>query len=332
MFPIVGSILGLVEERANMGAEGIGSKIAAKQESLKSSWLSTKALALKLKLVALTHDFRLAVRTTPASKVALPVIAAWLVIVVAAPIIAPYAPEIQNLDRRLEPPSLEHPFGTDQLGRDVLSRVMYGGRVSIPLGIALVAIACAIGTCVGAVAGYVGGMIDEGLMRLTDVVMSIPGILLAMSVAAALGPGLAHAMIAMVVVWWPRYARLMRGMVLSEAQRDYVLAAKAIGASDLRIVGFHIFPNAFPPVLIDATLGVGRGIMMGAWLGFLGLGVVPPTPEWGSMVDAGSAVFQQWWVCTFPALAILSIVLSLNIVGDTVRDALDPRTRSSVST
>jgi len=274
------------------------------------------------------RDFMIAVRYTLASTISVLVIVGWLCTVVAAPVLVPGDPTSQDLDARLSAPSISHPFGTDQLGRDVLTRVLYGGRTSIPLGIGVVTVAAVLGTLIGSVAGYMGGAIDEVLMRIADAVLSFPSIVLAMALAAALGPGLSHSMVAIVFVWWPRYSRLMRGMVLSVKQKEFVVGARAVGASEKRIIMYHIWPNAFPPVLINATLDIGRGIMMGAWLGFLGLGAVPPTPEWGSMVASGAKVFQQWWVSTFPSLAILSIVLSLNILGDTIRDLNDPRTRT----
>jgi len=247
--------------------------------------------------------------------------------VVVQPVaLAPYDPGASNVAPAYRPPSLAHPFGTDWAGRDVFSRVLYGGRYSLSIGVVAVGLALLVGVPLGAVAGYVGGWVDEAVMRLVDVLYAFPFLVLAIALVAVFGQGFWKLVGALVAVGWISYARLIRGEVLSVAERDYVLAARAVGASDSRILRRHVVPNAIAPVVVQATLNVGTVVLSAAALGFLGLGLEPGTAEWGSMLSAGrdTLVGGEWWVTVFPGLAIFLFVLSINLVGDGVRDALDP--------
>jgi peptide/nickel transport system permease protein len=233
-------------------------------------------------------------------------------------------PLVQDVAHRLEPPSLRHPFGTDTLGRDVFSRVIYGAQISIPAAAMVVALGTVIGTGIGAVAGFSGGVVDEILMRVTDMVLAFPVLVLTMAVAAAFGPSLLHGIIALVAVWWPQYVRVSRGLVLSHKGREYVAASYAAGRRADAILMRVILPGILPTILVMAAIDIGRAILMFSILGFLGVGARPPTPEWGVMVSEGAIVFDQWWVATFPALAILILVFAFNLIGDALRDAMDP--------
>lgn len=255
----------------------------------------------------------------------LAVIAAWAVVAIFASMIAPYDPLQQEVVNRLKPPSAEHWFGTDELGRDVFSRVVYGARISLPIGFIVIVFAVIVGTLVGASAGYIGGAYDLLIMRLADITLAFPSIVLALAIAAVLGPGLLNALIAMILVWWPEYARLMRSQVLSVKNNDYVTASVALAASHPRILFAHILPNTFAPILVKASLDAGSAILTIAALSFIGLGAVPPTPEWGAMISLGRYKFYSWWLTTFPGLAILTVVLGYNFFGEGVRDAFDPR-------
>lgn len=255
------------------------------------------------------------------------IVGAWLVTALAAPVIAPQSPVDVDMMNRLQPPSAGHLFGTDEAGRDNFSRIVYGARITIPAALGVILVATLVGSAVGAVAGYAGGRVDELLMRVVDVVLAFPSILLAMAITAALGLGLRHAMLAMILVWWPEFARLMRGQVLATKANDYVASARALGAETWRIVGLHVIPNAFPPIVVKATLDIGNAIILTAALSFIGLGAVPPEPEWGAMIAAGRAKFEYWWAATFPGLAILSVVLGFNFLGDGLQDWLNPRLR-----
>jgi len=252
---------------------------------------------------------------------------AWLVLAMVAPLISPYGPLQQDMVKRLASPTEAHWLGTDMLGRDILSRILYGARISIPVGIAAVILAAILGGIVGCAAGFVGGIIDELMMRITDVMLAFPTVILALVITAALGAGIQNAVIAIMVAWWPSYARLVRGLVLSIKEREYVLVARALGASDLRLLRMHVLPNIVSPVIILSTLDVGHAILTFASLSFLGLGPPPEIPEWGSMIAAGRDYFDQWWIGTFPGLAILSLTIAFNVVGDSFRDLLDPRLR-----
>lgn len=248
----------------------------------------------------------------------------WLIATLAATWLAPNDP-YEMVARRLQPPSVEHLLGTDALGRDVFSRTIHGAKHSIPIAVIVVALAVAIGGMLGAISGFLGGFIGSAIMRLVDVTLSFPPMLLAMAVAATLGPGLENAMLAMVAVWWPAYARLMRAQVLEVREREHVEAAVAVGASRRRVLTKHILPLCWTPVLISATMDLGQVILLAASLSFIGLGATPPTPEWGSMISDGVAQFYSWWVALGPGIAILTIVLGFNFIGDGLHDYFDPR-------
>lgn len=263
----------------------------------------------------------------PMALAGLAVILLWSLVAILAPTLAPYDPLVQNIEDRLQPPSLEHLCGTDELGRDVFSRILHGARISLPMGLIVVVFAMFLGGTVGALAGYIGGRFDDVVMRLADITLAFPSIVLALAIAAALGPSLKNLLIAMMAVWWPEYARLMRGQVLSVKNNDYVEACRAVGVPSAHILLRHIVPNAGTPLLVKASLDAGSAILTVAALSFIGLGAVPPTPEWGAMISMGRTKFYQWWMMTFPGLAILTVVLGFNFVGDGLRDALDPRLR-----
>jgi len=254
----------------------------------------------------------------------------WVAISIVAPQIAPYEPLDQDIVNRLQGPSAAHLFGTDQLGRDIFSRVLYGGRLSLPAGIAVVIIAGVFGTIIGALAGFIGGWFEELIMRLTEIFMAFPTIILAMAIAAALGPSLVNAIVAMVVVWWPNYARVVRSLVLGVKSQEYVEAADAIGVPKSRILWRTILPNCLAPAVVLATIDLGNAILVFAGLSFLGLGPEPSSPEWGRMIADGIEFFDQWWMAAFPGLAIFSVVISFNFIGDGIRDALDPRLRNQL--
>ena len=253
----------------------------------------------------------------------------WIAIAILVPLIAPYNPLAQSSQLFLAPSS-SHLFGTDELGRDIFSRVLWASRLSLPLAFFLVAMAVLIGGVLGGLAGYFGGWVDEVVMRATDLVFAFPTIILAMAVTAALGPSLRNAVLAVLVVFWPSYARVVRGLVMSLGQSDYVSAARLLGASSRRALVVDVLPNVAGPVLVLATLDLGNAILLLAGLSFLGLGAQPPTPEWGSMVNTGTQYFERWWMGTFPGFAILSVVLAFNFLGDSLRDALDPRSSWAV--
>jgi peptide/nickel transport system permease protein len=255
-----------------------------------------------------------------------------LVVVVLAAIFAgqvsPYNPTRQDFRVERQAPNPEHLMGTDEFGRDVLSRVIWGARASLQAGAVAASIALGVGLLLGMLAAYYGGRLDNLLMRLMDVILAFPYILLAIAVVAILGPGLQNAMIAIGIVYVPHYARVVRGSVLSIRARDYVDAARALGASDNRVMWQHVLPNALAPLIVQTTLNVGTAIIDTAGLSFLGLGTQPPTPDWGNMLSAGrNYVIDSPWIATFPGLAILVTVLAFNLMGDALRDAFDPRLR-----
>jgi ABC-type dipeptide/oligopeptide/nickel transport system permease subunit len=250
---------------------------------------------------------------------------AWIVIAVFAPLIAPYGSLAQSF-APAQSPSLHHLFGTDELGRDVLSRVLYGARLSLPLALLLVSLSLAVGLVLGLAAGYFRGVADGVVMRLTDLVFAFPAIILAMVVTASLGPSIRNAVLALVFVSWPTYARVVRGLVLATADAEYVQASRLIGASARSALFRVVLPNVIGPVIVLATLDLGNAILLLAGLSFLGLGAQPPAPEWGQMVSQGTENFQFWWLSTFPGLAIFTAVLAFNFVGDSLRDIFDPRT------
>lgn len=250
----------------------------------------------------------------------------WLIATAAAPWMTSYDP-LDIAGRRLQAPSWAHWLGTDALGRDVLSRTLHGAIHSLPIAVTVVTFAVLIGAFLGAISGFVGGWLGAAIMRLVDVTLSFPPMLLAMAVAASLGPGLGNATIAMVIVWWPVYARLMRAQVLEVREREHVEAAVAAGASQTRLLTKHILPLCWTPVLISATMDLGQVILLAASLSFIGLGATPPTPEWGSMIADGASQFYSWWVAFGPGVAILSIVLGFNFIGDGLHDYFDPRSK-----
>jgi peptide/nickel transport system permease protein len=244
------------------------------------------------------------------------------------PYLAPHGGEVADriVETRYQAPSAEHPMGTDRFGRDVLTRVLYGTRISLGIGVAAVAIAITLGTLVGAVAGYVGGWIDTVAMRTVDVLLSFPRLVLLIAVVALFEPSVALVTLVLGATGWMGTSRIVRGEVLSIREEEYVEAARALGYGDGRILLRHVLPNALTPVIVAATLGVGNTILAEAALSFLGLGVQPPTPSWGNMVAAGRDVMlDAWWITLFPGLAIVFTVMSFNLVGDGLRDALDPR-------
>jgi peptide/nickel transport system permease protein len=250
---------------------------------------------------------------------------AWLLAAIFAPLVAPHDPLAQQYVP-FDPPSRAHLFGTDELGRDVLSRVIHGARISLPLALLLVALATTIGGVLGAIAGYFRGLVDGAVMRSTDLVFAFPAIILAMVVTAVLGRGVRNAVLAIVVVAWPAYARVVRGLVLSIGDSEYVQSSRLLGSSARRALFRDVLPNIAGPVLVLATLDLGNAILLLSGLSFLGLGAQPPDPEWGSMVATGTQYFQYWWMGTFPGLAIFSAVLAFNFLGDSLRDAFDPQT------
>lgn len=269
-------------------------------------------------------------RRNPLALIGFSVFLLWVFISLFARQIAPYEPLQQDIVNRLQGPRLNHWFGTDQLGRDILSRVLYGGRLSLPAGLMVVVVAGIVGTVVGALAGFIGGWFDELIMRLTEVFMAFPTIILAMAVAAALGPSLVNAITAMVVVWWPNYARVVRSLVIGVKSQEYVEAARALGVPEGRILWRTVLPNCLAPAVVLATIDLGNAILVFAGLSFLGLGPEPSSPEWGRMVADGIQYFDQWWMSAFPGLAIFTVVMGFNFIGDGIRDALDPRLRRNL--
>ena len=255
------------------------------------------------------------------------VVGIWVLLAALAPAISPYDPIDQDVYHRLGAPSAAHWFGVDELGRDVLSRVLYGGRVSLPVAAAVVAVAAVFGTLFGGIAGFAGQWVDGVAMRLVDMVLAFPSLILAMAIAAALGPSIQNSMLAMLLVWWPPYARLARGQVLALKSREYVIAARGLGLPEHRILLRHVLPNARAPLVVMMTMDFGTAIIITAALSFLGLGAVPPTPEWGSMVAEGRELISQWWISSFPGVAIFMVAMACNFIGDGLRDIVDPRLR-----
>lgn len=245
---------------------------------------------------------------------------------VCAPLIAPSDPTAIHVEDRLQPPSIEHPMGTDQLGRDLFTRVLYGARISLQVSVVVVVLTLLIGGVVGLIAGYAGGWVDEGLMRLVDLLIAFPGLLFALVIAAVLGPSLMNIMIALSAVGWTEYARIIRGSVLSVKEDEFVKAAQIMGASRTRIIARHLVPNVVSPIVVLATMNMATVVLGTAALSFLGLGAQPPTPEWGNMLaNSRDTLMTAWWVSTFPGLAIMLTVLGFNLLGDGLRDVLDPR-------
>ena len=248
-----------------------------------------------------------------------------------APYIAPFPDDatgaVHPLER-LQPPSAEHPFGTDQVGRDIYSRVLLGTFTALQVGTVIIVLAAGIGVTVGGLAGYFGGWLDEILMRVTDIFLTVPALVLAVAMTAALGRGVINTMIGISLVWWPGFARLTRSLVLSLREELFVEAARGMGANDARVLFRHILPNTVSPVIVKMSTDFGFAILTAAALGFIGLGAQPPTPEWGAMINNGRAFFpEEWWIATFPGMAIWLLVFGLNLLGDGLRDYLDPRAR-----
>jgi peptide/nickel transport system permease protein len=275
-----------------------------------------------------------AFRRDPLAVVSLVVIILFVLSAILAPVLAPYPEQglgDPNLVEKFQPPSREHPFGTDYLGRDVLSRILYGGRSSLSIGFLVVIVACGIGIPLGAVAGYYGGWVDDVLMRVTDIFLAFPSLLLAIAIAAALGASFTNAMIAIAITWWPWYTRLVRAQTLSLREEYFIEAARSIGISDLSIIGRHILPNVVTPVLVQATMDLGSAIIVGAAMSFIGMGVQPPTADWGKMISSGRIYFiERPWFAGAAGAAIFLVTLSFNLLGDAIRDVTDPRTRRAV--
>lgn len=281
------------------------------------------------KLIARSKRPNTSLWRQPLAIVGTTVVSVWIFIAIFAPWLAPFDPNVQE-DSILSAPSKLHWFGTDEVGRDVLSRVLYGARISLPLSLILVFLSIVLGSVIGGVSGYFGGKVDSVLMRFTDMVLAFPGIILAMAVAAALGPNLRNAVLAVVMVAWPTYARLVRSLILSAKDSEYVKASRLLGSSSLRTLIVDLRPNISGPVLVLGALEAGNAMLLLSGLSFLGLGAQPPTAEWGAMVSSGAANFDRWWVGVFPGAAIMTAVLAFNFIGDTLRDALDPRTAKAL--
>ena len=254
-----------------------------------------------------------------------------LFVAVFAPLIAPFPEDASgatNVLERLQAPSEKHLFGTDKIGRDIFSRVVMGTGLALQVGTVIILLATTIGVTIGAISGYAGGWLDDLLMRITDIFLTVPALVLAIAISAALGKGIINAMIGISLVWWPGFARLTRSLVLSLREEPFVEAAYGIGAGHARIIFRHILPNAVSPIIIKMTTDFGFAVLTAAALGFIGLGAQPPTPEWGAMINDGRRYFpDEWWIATFPGLAIWLMVFSWNLIGDGLRDVLDPRSR-----
>ena len=269
------------------------------------------------------------IRRDPLAMASIFIIITFLLIAILAPVLAPYPEQgagKSSPDTLYLPPSMEHPFGTDGLGRDILSRVMYGTRPAFLIPLMVVVAAVAIGAPLGAIAGYKGGWIDEVIMRVTDLFLAFPALLLAMAITAALGRGLQNAAFALIISWWPWYTRLVRGIAVSLRERPYVEAAQSIGVRDSVILWRHILPNSISPILVQVTVDMGTVILVAGGLAFIGMGTQPPDADWGLMISTGrTSILNQWWISSFPALAIFVLILAFNLLGDVLRDILDPR-------
>jgi peptide/nickel transport system permease protein len=289
-------------------------------------WKEEKESQIRsLKLVVYTLS------RSPLSVIGFCFVSVFLVIALIGSLIITFPGDIKgaiHMDQKLRPPSAAHPFGTDEVGRDIYSRVMMGTRLSLQIGLIIIFVAMGIGIPLGIIAGYVGGWLNEIIMRVTDIFLSIPGLLLALAIVGALGPGIKNAMLALSIVWWPGYVRLVQGKTLSLREEAFVEAAKSIGTSKWRIIFNHILPNCTSPIIVKASMDMGMAILFAANLGFIGVGAQPPEPEWGAMISTGRNYLpDQWWMATFPGLAILITVLGFNLLGDGLRDILDPQSR-----
>ena len=272
-----------------------------------------------------------AFRRDPLAVTSLIIILLFILGAIFAPVLTPYPEQGRgepNILEKFQPPSCEHPLGTDYLGRDVLARILFGGRSSLTIGFLVVFIAVAVGVPLGAIAGYYGGAVDNIIMRITDMFLAFPPLLLAIAVAAALGANFTNAMIAIAFTWWPWYARLVRAQTLSLRKLHFIEASRSIGVSNSAIIFRHIFPNVLTPVLVQATMDIGGAILTGAAISFIGLGVQPPTADWGKMISTGRIYFiERPWYAGSAGAAIFLVTLSFNLLGDAIRDVLDPRTR-----
>jgi peptide/nickel transport system permease protein len=293
------------------------------------------------KVVQRTAQFRelglmlRAFRRDPLAVVSLVVIVLFVLGTVLAPVLTPYPEQGRgdpNILEKFQSPSRAHPLGTDYLGRDVWARLLFGGRSSLSIGLLVVFVASVIGIPLGAIAGYFGGWIDDVLMRITDIFLAFPPLLLAIAIAAGLGASFVNAMIAIAFTWWPWYARLVRAQTLSLREEYFVEAARSIGVSDVTIITRHILPNVLTPVLVQATMDIGSAILTGAAMSFIGLGVQPPAPDWGKMISTGRIYFiERPWFAGSAGAAIFLVTLAFNLLGDAVRDVADPRTRRAVT-
>lgn len=252
-----------------------------------------------------------------------------IITAIFADFIAPYGVDDQDLLRKFKAPSSEFLFGTDEFGRDIFSRIVYGSRYSLMIGAVAASLSAAIGMLIGSVAGFYGGKVDNILMRMIDIMMAIPSTLLGISIVAALGNGIRNVIIAVAIGAVPSYARIIRASILSVKEQEYIEAARSIGASDVRIILHHILPNCLAPIIVQITMSVAKAILEASALSFIGLGVQPPSAEWGAMLSAGRAYIRKaWWIVTFPGLAIAMIIFGLNLFGDGLRDALDPKLKT----
>lgn len=291
------------------------------------SFVGRQSRATRRRLERIRYSWHLLV-SNPLTVVGLSIVMLLVLVAVLAPYIAPYDPVDLDMANSLQPPSRAHPLGTDEVGRDILSRILFGAGISLRVGLLAVSTITAIGVPIGIIAGTAGGWVDTLIMRTADIFLAVPQLVLALAIATALGGGVQNVIIALAIAGWPWYARLIRGLALSVREEAYVEAARVSGASWLQIVRRHILPNTLGPVIVQASQDMGYTILLAASLGFLGIGVKVPTPEWGLMINEGRAYFMdQWWVSGFPGLAILFSVLGFNLLGDGLRDILDPRLR-----
>lgn len=276
-------------------------------------------------------DLRYSVRLflkSPLAVLGLLIVAIFILVAIFAPNIAPYGGEVRNWYQILQPPSADHYFGTDDMGGDVYSRIIWGSRVSLYVGFMVVIVSIILGSIVGGISGYFGGVIDELMMRITDVFLAFPSLILAMVICTALGRSIENVMLAMCIVWWPTYARIIRGQALSIREQKYIEAAKAVGGSDQHIILRHLLPNSLSPIIVQSTMDLGNVILTAAGLSFIGFGAQPGAAEWGRMVSDGSAfMMNSPWIVTFTGLAILVVCLGFNLFGDGLRDIMDPKMR-----
>ncbi|MEM1560636.1 MAG: ABC transporter permease [Ignisphaera sp.] len=300
-------------------------------------WKNHKILGISRPISQFINEWKLifaVIRKSPITTIGLAIVMGFVILGIVGPYITPYDPMtigVTGTLKRLHPPCLEHPFGTDEYGRDLFSRVLYGARISLIAALCVMALAVPIGIVLGLVSGYYGGIIDEIIMRVTDIFLSFPGLVLAIAFSASLGAGLTSAIIALAAVWWPGYVRVIRAQVLVVKEMLFVEAAKAIGVKTSRILFRHILPNSITPLLVLITFDFGSVILATSALSFIGLGAQPPIPEWGRLIADGRKWFpEKWWYSFFPGLAILVTVLGFNLLGDGIRDVMDPRYRRSI--